>query len=282
MNSKFYKSEADRLLAVNDRRKNFAMIALIATLATMLTSFIFAPVGSLVLTPIISLGYTYVSFKVYRDEDIEIKDIYSNTSSSRFVDAILYNLLSVVVTTLGIMLFIIPGIYIALGLSMCYFIMADDAQISFIDAMKKSFEMMKGRRWDFVKLQLSFFGWYLLSVVTFGLAMIWAMPRIQTANAVFYATLKKELYGEDITGKAAGTEANSPFENVFNGNDAAERPQYYNLETPYSQPAYEPQQTAYTPAADVAPAPAAEAETFEAPAYNVPEVTDVTNTDNLN
>lgn len=280
MNSKFYKSEADRLLAVNDRKTEFVKITLVLMLINVVITAVIPPLASLVVAPMVSLVFARTAYKIYCNKDIAINDIFSDFS--KILDVILYNLITFALVLLGTILFIIPGIIIGFRLSLGYYIMADEPEISFGDALKKSAEMMKGNCWKYFKLQLSFFGWYILIGLTLGILSLWVMPRIQTANMVFYATLKKELYGEDITGKAAATEANSPFENVFNGNDAAERPQYYNPETPYSQPAHEPQQTAYTPAADVAPAPAAEAETFEAPAYNVPEVTDVTNTDNLN
>ena len=127
---------------------------------------------------------------------------------SKILDVILYNLITIALTMLGMILFIIPGIIIGLSLSMGYFIMADEPEISFSDALKKSREMMKGHLWEFFKLQFSFFGWYILIALTLGILSLWVTPRIETANMVFYARLKKELYGEDV---GSVTDESAPF-----------------------------------------------------------------------
>lgn len=49
---------------------------------------------------------------------------------------------------------------------------------------------MDGHKMDAFVLDLSFIGWFLLSVVTFGLVGIfWVMPYYQQTDAEFYAAL---------------------------------------------------------------------------------------------
>jgi len=46
--------------------------------------------------------------------------------------------------------------------------------------------MMKGYKLDLFILWLSFIGWFILSVITFGIALIWVVPYIRLATTEFY------------------------------------------------------------------------------------------------
>ena len=45
---------------------------------------------------------------------------------------------------------------------------------------------MKNRRWKLFCLQISFIGWSILCVFTFGIGMLWLTPYIQLAIISFY------------------------------------------------------------------------------------------------
>ncbi len=71
-----------------------------------------------------------------------------------------------------------------------YYILYDQPEESFFGIFKKSNEMMDGYKMDYFVFKLSFIGWWLLVVFTFGLAAIWVVPYVQTAETVYYETLK--------------------------------------------------------------------------------------------
>lgn len=50
--------------------------------------------------------------------------------------------------------------------------MAENPNISANEAISLSRRMMKGHKWECFVAQLSFLGWYLLSIATFGLSAI--------------------------------------------------------------------------------------------------------------
>ena len=99
------------------------------------------------------------------------------------------SILSGILVFLFTLLLIIPGIIKAYAYSMTWYIMADEG-ISGSKALKRSQEMMKGYKMDFFVFQLSFIGWWLLSIVTLGLALIWVFPYYFTAQTYFYENLK--------------------------------------------------------------------------------------------
>ena len=94
--------------------------------------------------------------------------------------------------TLWSFLFIIPGIIKMYEYAVIPYILADDAEITTKEAFKKAKQMMTGNKWRLFKLNFSFIGWDLLSVLTLGIGVFFLMPYIYAANAEFYAELKNK------------------------------------------------------------------------------------------
>lgn len=101
----------------------------------------------------------------------------------RFFSAIL---LTGLFTFLWCLLFIIPGIIAAYSYSQTIFIMLDHPEMSAMDAIRASKQMMRGRKAELFVLELSFFGWAFLATFTFGLLNIWLEPYMQVTHANFY------------------------------------------------------------------------------------------------
>ena len=58
--------------------------------------------------------------------------------------------------------------------------------MSVSEAMAESRRIMRGNKFRLFCLQLSFYGWYLLVAITFGIAAFWVIPYQQAAVAAFY------------------------------------------------------------------------------------------------
>ncbi|MBN2267966.1 MAG: DUF975 family protein [Acholeplasmataceae bacterium] len=117
-----------------------------------------------------------------------------------FVTSFLAILLIRVFTFLWSLLFIIPGIIKAFSYSMTAYIIAEDPTIDPMAAIAKSQEMMRGHKFELFMLHLSFIGWYLLGILTFGLALFFVIPYVETTVANFYVELrgKKVIKAEYI------------------------------------------------------------------------------------
>lgn len=117
-----------------------------------------------------------------------------------FVTSFLAILLTQVFTFLWSLLFIIPGIIKAFSYSMTAFIITENPTIDPMEAIAKSQEMMRGHKFELFMLHLSFIGWYLLGIITFGLALFFVIPYVQTTVANFYVELrgKKVIEAEYI------------------------------------------------------------------------------------
>ena len=86
---------------------------------------------------------------------------------------------------------LIRNIILSLMFSQTEYIMKDDPQISAADAMKKSAEMMQGHKMELFWLLLSFIGWAILCVLTFGFGFIFLLPYMSSALSHFYEDLKE-------------------------------------------------------------------------------------------
>ncbi|KHD44666.1 DUF975 family protein [Streptococcus hongkongensis] len=73
-----------------------------------------------------------------------------------------------------------------------------------VAVIDKSKELMKGNKWKFFLLQLSFLGWYILAFCSLGILLFYVTPYFTTACANFYRHLDDKLAAvpvEEITEK---------------------------------------------------------------------------------
>ena len=106
-------------------------------------------------------------------------------------------------TFLWALLFIIPGIIKSYAYAMTPYILVDNPELSPNEARLKSIEIMRGHKWKYFGLQLSFIGWFLLCILSLGIGFIWLIPYVRTSYAAFYLNLKEELALKDAPASPA-------------------------------------------------------------------------------
>jgi uncharacterized membrane protein len=84
------------------------------------------------------------------------------------------------------------AVYLALKLSMVYYIMLDDEEVTPIGALAESVRLMEGNTWRLFVLYLSFLGYMLLGTITLGIGMLWITPYQTQTVTQFYLDIKKE------------------------------------------------------------------------------------------
>ena len=87
----------------------------------------------------------------------------------------------------------IPGIIAAYRYSMATYIMAENPTIAPTEAIERSKALMDGRKGDLFCLDLSFFGWALLTVLTAGIGALWLTPYMAVSRAAFYRSLPRSM-----------------------------------------------------------------------------------------
>jgi len=94
-------------------------------------------------------------------------------------------------TLIGLVLLIVPGIIVALGLSMTYYIIADDPEISFQSALEQSWKLTDGNKMELLELNLRFIPWYLLGLLCLIVGVFAVIPWHNSTLALYYEDLKK-------------------------------------------------------------------------------------------
>jgi len=89
------------------------------------------------------------------------------------------------------LLLVIPGIVKAYQYKMVPYILGENPDINYKDALALSKEMMEGHKWNTFVLDLSFILWYILSGITLGVVYIFYVgPYVQFTSAELYKALK--------------------------------------------------------------------------------------------
>lgn len=127
-------------------------------------------------------------------------------------------LLTRLLIVLGLIFFIVPGIYLALIYSQIEFVFAEHPEYKTSQAIERSKDLMRGHTLELFMLYLSFFFWYILEVITFGFAGIYVAPYTTASYTRYYKSLCYLLDGDDYSFKSG---ANGGYygknNNPFNG-----------------------------------------------------------------
>lgn len=100
------------------------------------------------------------------------------------------NLLITLAVLVGTLLFIVPGIIVYLMFSQVFYILSEDPSKSITQCINESVNLMNGHKWELFYLKLTFIGWWLLALVTLGIAALWVSPYQKLTEANFYLYLK--------------------------------------------------------------------------------------------
>lgn len=216
----------------------FVMIALIPTgILTYMGSGFIGNIYSFIVTGPLILGFTIFFLRLYRKEEANITDIFIGferfgrslllyfminlfvflwtlpavIAMIIFAAAGIFTMPSVGSPTsfpsggiffIGIILCIlllIPAIIAQLRYSQSFIILADHPEMRAMDALNESKRLMKGNVGKLFLLGLSFIGWFLLSILTLGILMLWIMPYLYMAYVVFYSILTgKDRFEDEI------------------------------------------------------------------------------------
>lgn len=172
-------------------------MAVVATLVYMVICGVISliPYVSSIAALLVSLplayGFTIMLLNVVRGSDVEL-----NTLGEGFKDygRILGTmLLSSVYQFLWMLLLIIPGIIKGYSYALTPYLLKDHPELKFNAAIEESMRLMSGNKMRLFLLDLSFIGWFLLGLITFGIAFLWITPYWNTARAAFYEDLMSDL-----------------------------------------------------------------------------------------
>ena len=169
----------------------FVYIALSAVISTLESTLWNASLFTYLF--IIPVAYSYnVLFldNLRTGKELEVKSIFDGFND--YTRVLGTYLLVYIYTILWTLLLIIPGIIKSLSYSMVPFVLKDNPELSFNAAIERSMAMMAGHKWEYFCLILTFIGWFLLIIITAGIASLWVTPYMSATFANYYEAVKAE------------------------------------------------------------------------------------------
>ena len=93
---------------------------------------------------------------------------------------------------IGFILYFVAIIYACIKYllySLSNFILFDNPDMSGKDIVNESEKLMKGNRWSYVWLNITFIGWSILATFTLGIGFFWLAPYMMISSVCFYEKL---------------------------------------------------------------------------------------------
>lgn len=165
-----------------------AVISGIASLVLSLIPFVGSIADAIIVTPAFALSIVRVYLNITSNAMPSAGDAFCGFDD--FWSAFKVNFLVGLFTFLWSLLFVIPGIIKSYSYSMSMYILAENQGKAALECINESKLMTNGYKMDLFVLSLSFIGWALLGVITFGIAFIWVIPYINATYANAYNSLK--------------------------------------------------------------------------------------------
>ena len=149
-----------------------------------------------VINPVRVGGYNF--FNNQHDGTSKFTNIFGGFAHGHYKASVRNMFLKGLYEALWSMLFIIPGIIKSYSYWMVPYITAANPNLSASRAFEISKKTMNGDKWHTFVLQLSFIGWDLLALLTFGVGYYFLAPYKETTYAELYATLKQKAITNGI------------------------------------------------------------------------------------
>ncbi|MDZ4182625.1 MAG: DUF975 family protein, partial [Candidatus Cloacimonadaceae bacterium] len=141
----------------------------------------FGSIVSIIIGGPFALGVSAIFLKITYRQEFKFEDIFDGFKD--FTRALTAYLLMCLYVFLWALCLIVPGIIAAISYAMVFFILAENPTMKAADALRHSKTIMEGHKTEYFMLQLSFIGWGILALLTFGIGMLWLASYVTTAQA---------------------------------------------------------------------------------------------------
>ena len=152
--------------------------------------------AAIIIVPAFEMSVCMIFLNLSKGEDVSVGDAFKGFNITG--KAVWLYILTILFTFLWSLLFIIPGIIKAFSYSMAPFILADNPNFTASEALSESIKIMNGHKFDLFVLQLSFFLWYILGAITFGIAYIYVVPYFEATMTNFYNEIKDKKIEAEV------------------------------------------------------------------------------------
>ena len=187
-------SDADRFLNAFYSGNYETAFALIDRVRPPASSYMIDGALRLVMM-IVSAGFTIFVLNTIRNAGAVYGNLLDGFGMAGRI--ILLNLLEGILVFLWSLLLLVPGIVAAYRYSQAIYILLDHPEKSVLECIRESKELMRGRKGELFKIDLSLLGWAILGAFI-PFVTIWTAPYIRTIHALYHMELTGEEPGGNL------------------------------------------------------------------------------------
>jgi len=153
-------------------------------------------IGTLLVAGPLSIGLlVYLKNIIEKDAPgTALNDLFEEPFKN-FVPYCILGILESLFVFLWSLLLIVPGIIKYYSYSLAELIQLENPTKKALDSITESRKLMDGHKMELFLFDLSFILWYLLGIITFGLAMIYVQPYHSLARTNYLLDLYKQVNG---------------------------------------------------------------------------------------
>ena len=141
----------------------------------------------------VAYGIAIVMFGVFKGKDVDFGVLFEGFQD--YSRIFVTKLLQGIYTALWSLLLVVPGVIKYYSYAMTDYILKEEPEMKNNAAIEKSMALMENNKMKLFLLDLSFIGWALLAIVTFGIGFLFLQPYMQVSRAAFYEDLKAQQGG---------------------------------------------------------------------------------------
>lgn len=138
-----------------------------------------------IMSMMLSAGFTIFCLNISRMRTGSFGNLFDGFGI--FFRVLWLNILMSIFTFLWTLLFIIPGIVALYRYRQALYLLLDNPDMTALECITASKNLMRGRKGELFILDLSFIGWWLLTFIPF--AALWVSPYTNVTYASYYNTL---------------------------------------------------------------------------------------------
>jgi uncharacterized membrane protein len=118
---------------------------------------------TVLVTGAFTIGYSMFCINLFRNKDIEVAQVFYGFE--KFGKALGLYFMMCLFIILWLLLLVIPGIIAAYRYSQAFYVMVDHPEYGIMQCLDESKRMMRGNKFKYFCLELSFIGWAILAII---------------------------------------------------------------------------------------------------------------------
>ncbi|WP_214874599.1 DUF975 family protein [Exiguobacterium sp. CH10] len=144
----------------------------------------------------LAIGWSWLALNVSRGNGASLSTLFK-PFQTRYVKHVITSFVMGVFLVLWTLLLIVPGIIKGFSYSLTPYILRDQPELSALESITESRRLMDGHKMEAFMLFLSFFGWFLVGILTLGIGFFFIGPYFSTTYATFYDSIRDNQVGSD-------------------------------------------------------------------------------------